>query len=316
MALELIEGFSGKWQPKKYKDTYTAALKKVIKAKQAGKEIHRAPEAEPEEQPDLFEALRESVRQQRGSKPPKRARLAQTATARSSASRARSSRRRRRSSASTAARRCRRTSWRRRSRRPPTAAADWRGMDPSPSSSPRCRRRPRACSRSAAGGRACAGARRGRVRRRRRRPARAGRADLPPDDARGARRHRPVRGGGRALSLHHIDARRRRRPDRGAARPRGKLVVEEFGWDRVDQPTAAWIAEQRGDSPESGARGVATTSTPACIARRPAARARPPLRGALLEWQPYLPRSLERPELEPRERAAIDRGEIPAIGFR
>jgi DNA end-binding protein Ku len=65
MALELIEGFSGRWKPEKYTDTYTAALKKVIRAKQAGKEIHRAPEPDPEEQPDLFEALRESVRLQR-----------------------------------------------------------------------------------------------------------------------------------------------------------------------------------------------------------------------------------------------------------
>ena len=73
MALELIEGFSGKWQPKKYKDTYTAALRKVIRAKQAGKEVHRAPEVAPEELPDLFDALRESVRQQRGGKPAKRA---------------------------------------------------------------------------------------------------------------------------------------------------------------------------------------------------------------------------------------------------
>ena len=57
----------------------------MIRAKQAGKEIHRAPEVEPEELPDLFEALRESVRQQRGGKPAKRARVARTATARSTA---------------------------------------------------------------------------------------------------------------------------------------------------------------------------------------------------------------------------------------
>ena len=37
MALELIEGFSGKWQPKKYKDTYTAALAGDRRAKHAGK---------------------------------------------------------------------------------------------------------------------------------------------------------------------------------------------------------------------------------------------------------------------------------------
>ena len=105
MALELIEGFSGKWQPKKYKDTYTAALRKVIRAKQAGKEIHRAPEVEPEELPDLFDALRESVRQQRGGKPAKRRAVAERQRQGRRACRARSSRRRRRSSASTAARR-------------------------------------------------------------------------------------------------------------------------------------------------------------------------------------------------------------------
>jgi DNA end-binding protein Ku len=66
MALDLIEGFSGKWRPEKYKDTYTAALRKVIDAKVAGKEVHRAPEPEPVEQPDLFEALRQSVAAVRG----------------------------------------------------------------------------------------------------------------------------------------------------------------------------------------------------------------------------------------------------------
>src|SRR5262245_50221895 len=52
-------------------------------------------------------------------------------------------------------------------------------------------------------------------------------------------------------SLHHIegldDA-----VDRIAMllRPGGKLVVEEFGWDLVDDPTAAWLAEQQGESVE------------------------------------------------------------------
>ena len=36
----------------------------------------------------------------------------------------------------------------------------------------------------------------------------------------------------------------------------------------------------------------------------------------MLERRPFLHRSLERPELEPLERAAIARGEISAIGFR
>jgi DNA end-binding protein Ku len=90
MALDLIEGFAGKWDPKKYKDTYTEALRKVIKAKQAGKEVHRAPEVEEEEQlPDLFEALRESVRLQRGGKRTKRPAKRATAKRRLAKKRAR-----------------------------------------------------------------------------------------------------------------------------------------------------------------------------------------------------------------------------------
>jgi DNA end-binding protein Ku len=63
MALELISAFSGKWQPEKYEDTYTAGLQKVVRAKVQGKEVHRAPEPEEEAPPDLMEALRASVEQ-------------------------------------------------------------------------------------------------------------------------------------------------------------------------------------------------------------------------------------------------------------
>jgi DNA end-binding protein Ku len=68
MALNLIEGFSGTWRPEKYRDTYTDALRQVIKAKLKGHEIHRAPELEQEETPDLMEALRLSVEQARRGK--------------------------------------------------------------------------------------------------------------------------------------------------------------------------------------------------------------------------------------------------------
>jgi DNA end-binding protein Ku len=62
MAEELIDRFTGKFKPEKYKDTYTAALKKVVKAKQQGKEVHAAPaEAEEAEAPDLMEALQASI---------------------------------------------------------------------------------------------------------------------------------------------------------------------------------------------------------------------------------------------------------------
>ena len=71
MALDLISAFSGKWEPKKYKDTYTAELRKVVRAKVQGKDVHRAPEPEAEEAPDLMEALRASVEhaQSRSRKP-------------------------------------------------------------------------------------------------------------------------------------------------------------------------------------------------------------------------------------------------------
>jgi len=68
MALNLIEGFSGKWEPEKYRDTYTNALRALVRAKLKGKDVHRAPDIEPEEVPDLMEALRMSVQQVRRDK--------------------------------------------------------------------------------------------------------------------------------------------------------------------------------------------------------------------------------------------------------
>ena len=68
LALQLIEGYTEKWKPERYEDTYTKALRKVVQAKQKGREVHRAPEPEPEERPDLLEALRLSVEQSRSKK--------------------------------------------------------------------------------------------------------------------------------------------------------------------------------------------------------------------------------------------------------
>lgn len=119
------------------------------------------------------------------------------------------------------------------------------------------------------------------------------------------------------LSLHHIhelDA----AVERIAAllAPGGKLVVEEFGWDRVDEPTAAWIAGQQGGTPEAvlrdwraehaGLHGYDTLRR--ALDARFAERS--------FTWRPYLYGCLERPELEGRERDAIARQEIRAIGFR
>jgi DNA end-binding protein Ku len=62
MASRLIEAFTDRWQPGKYKDTYRDELMKVIEAKRNGKDVHAA--AEPDETgelPDLMTALRESI---------------------------------------------------------------------------------------------------------------------------------------------------------------------------------------------------------------------------------------------------------------
>jgi len=66
MARDLIEGSSGDWNPKKYKDTYHDALIALIKRRQTGEDVHEAPETEEKEAPpDLLEALRASVEQSR-----------------------------------------------------------------------------------------------------------------------------------------------------------------------------------------------------------------------------------------------------------
>ena len=53
--------FAADFEPEKYKDTYRDALCRIIRAKRAGKEVHRAAETEEEAPPDLLEALRASV---------------------------------------------------------------------------------------------------------------------------------------------------------------------------------------------------------------------------------------------------------------
>jgi DNA end-binding protein Ku len=74
MALSLIEGFSGSWQPEKYRDTYTEALRDVVEAKLKGQEVHRAREPREEEAPDLMEALRLSIERVQGGGRSKRSR--------------------------------------------------------------------------------------------------------------------------------------------------------------------------------------------------------------------------------------------------
>jgi len=119
-------------------------------------------------------------------------------------------------------------------------------------------------------------------------------------------------------SLHHVHD-LSRAVDRIAdlLDPDGVVVLEEFGWDLVDERTAGWYARQSpGSDPgrfladwQSEHDGLHTRD-----AMRSALDAR--LRERSFEPRPYLARCLERPDLADAERAAIADGEIAAVGFR
>ena len=61
MAAQLIENFSGRFEPGKYRDSYRDALCEIINAKRKGKDVHREAPEKPGKTPDLMEALRASL---------------------------------------------------------------------------------------------------------------------------------------------------------------------------------------------------------------------------------------------------------------
>jgi DNA end-binding protein Ku len=61
MALELIDRFTGAFEPEKYEDVYRRRLLEIIEAKRKGQEVHVEPRREEEAPIDLMEALRASV---------------------------------------------------------------------------------------------------------------------------------------------------------------------------------------------------------------------------------------------------------------
>jgi DNA end-binding protein Ku len=68
MANDLIEQFSGSFEPEKYEDTYRKALLDVIKAKRKGKGVHVEPRKPDEEPVDIMAALRASLEAAKGRK--------------------------------------------------------------------------------------------------------------------------------------------------------------------------------------------------------------------------------------------------------
>jgi DNA end-binding protein Ku len=85
MALELVEGFRGHWDPSRYRDTYRDALLEVIERKRRGESPKRFAEEKEEAPPDLLEALRASVeraKQSSRTRTTRRARQRRTAAGR------------------------------------------------------------------------------------------------------------------------------------------------------------------------------------------------------------------------------------------
>jgi DNA end-binding protein Ku len=75
MAEQLIESFTGEFDPSRYEDTYRDALCEIIRAKRKGEEVHVPERAEEEEQaPDLLSALRASVEAAQGRRGGRKAR--------------------------------------------------------------------------------------------------------------------------------------------------------------------------------------------------------------------------------------------------
>jgi SAM-dependent methyltransferase len=119
-------------------------------------------------------------------------------------------------------------------------------------------------------------------------------------------------------SLHHIE---RLDPalDRIASllQPHGKLVLEEFGWDRLDHATADWYGRQQAKPSIESVLAEWRTEHEGLHGYEE-------MRHALddrfsedcLEWRPYLYRCLERDDLETGEREAIAQHEIQPVGFR
>lgn len=129
-------------------------------------------------------------------------------------------------------------------------------------------------------------------------------------------------------SLHHIDD-----LDLGLAKigtllePGGVLVVNDFAWDRVDEPTAEWYYGQRDIlAVVRGEHTHASTEPPLVRWQREHddlhryAEMRSALDGVFEEqhfsWEPCLHDELESVAGEALERALIEANAIQAIGFR
>lgn len=122
--------------------------------------------------------------------------------------------------------------------------------------------------------------------------------------------------------LHHVEPLGQSLDRLAALAPR--LVVDEFAWDLIDEPTRRWYEEQHGALRADGAalsgppdlaewRARWDGLHPSTLLRRELARR---YDEQLYEPRPYLYRWLAGPATEPLERQLVADGVIRPIGFR
>jgi SAM-dependent methyltransferase len=116
------------------------------------------------------------------------------------------------------------------------------------------------------------------------------------------------------MALHHADLEPVLESIGGLLRPGGLVLVSEFSWDEYDERAAAWVAEH---DPARDRSVAAWRDEHEGL--HPGERVRTALDEAFerrsLTNRPYLAPMLGRHDLERAELAAIERGELPAIGW-
>jgi SAM-dependent methyltransferase len=131
-----------------------------------------------------------------------------------------------------------------------------------------------------------------------------------------------------AFSLHHIrDLDAALAKIAGLLVPGGLLLVDEFAWDLLDEPTVEWLWEQQRSA--AAAAGEEAPATPAELrgdweAEHVGVHGHAALRGGLdahfeqvvLEPTPYFHRHLGGADAAVLEQALIDAGTVAALGFR
>jgi len=116
------------------------------------------------------------------------------------------------------------------------------------------------------------------------------------------------------MALHHADLEPVLESIAGLLRAGGLVLVSEFSWDAYDERAAAWVAEH-----DPARDGSVAAWHDEHEGLHPGERVRSALDEAFerrsLTNRPYLAPMVSRPDLKRGELAAIERGELPAIGW-